>query len=79
MYATDALDLTDLLDQINAEIYAFLLLVFCPGEALNDVIGNVHAGDVLADPLSRLGRGEGAPQVVFTLSSSRRRRTSAIT
>src|SRR5512145_1314120 len=58
MHARDALDLADLLDQLDAEPLALGLLVRRALQALDHRIGDVDAGDMRAHPIGRARGGE---------------------
>jgi hypothetical protein len=57
--AADAFDLSYLLNQINTQINAFLLLIFGAGEALDDVIGMCTPATFLRIHSAAFRRGEG--------------------
>ena len=60
MNAAHTLDLSHLLNEVDTQIDPFLLLIFGPGEAPDNVVWDMHAGNIFADPLGGLCRGEGA-------------------
>ena len=58
VHAADAANLANLLYEIDAEVAAFARLILGAGEALDDGVGDVHAGNVLAHPFGRLRRAQ---------------------
>src|SRR5215813_2323522 len=53
-----AFDLADLLDQLDADLLAFELLVLRPFDAVDDRIGDVDARHIGAHPARTAGGGE---------------------
>ncbi len=55
VHATDALDFSDLLDEVNAEIDPLLLLILGATEPSYDCIRDMHTCHILADPVRGFG------------------------
>ena len=55
MHAAHTFDFADLLNQIDAQIDAFLFLILSPSQAFDHLVGDMHARHVFANPLGGLG------------------------